>query len=165
VNFSYGYGQELETRPCTAESSSASNATRALPTAAASHQTGTPGLQTPEQTFGVSSFPGFPVHPTPSPFSTGKLPSEMQIDENMFKETAGHLGSLAKTPEGANLAGLEISLTPPDPLRPFHLGKSPSAKLGIGKVLYKELASVYYKILDGFTASFPRKPRRVPRTV
>jgi hypothetical protein len=127
-------GQDLKTRPCTAESSSASSATRALPTAAASHQIGTSGQQTPEQTFGVSSFPAFPVHPTPSPFSTGKLPSETQIDENMFKETAGNLGSLTKTPEGANLAGLE---TPPDPLRPFHLGESRLAKLEMMGVLYK----------------------------
>jgi hypothetical protein len=75
----------------------------------------------------------------------------------MFKETAGNLGSLAETPEGAKLAGLEITLTPPDPLRPFHLGKLLLAKVEMGEVLLRKLASEKHETYDCFTTGHDQK--------
>lgn len=48
----------------------------------------------------------------------------MQMEENMFRETAGGVGSLAETPEAVGMAALAGGSTPEQLGRPFNLGKS-----------------------------------------
>ncbi|GAQ88596.1 transcription regulator NOT2/NOT3/NOT5 family protein [Klebsormidium nitens] len=102
-----------ETRPSSGESS-----TQVHPTPA---PTPSPIL-TPESTPGIrfGASPG-PNNRLVSQFGSGRPPSELQMEENMFRETAGGVGSLAETPEAVGMAALAGGSTPEQLGRPFNL--------------------------------------------